>query len=66
MFLGKEKGPDFSGPIPSIETTTAQEDIHYLTGNDLRFQLFSQPAVWAIVSLTCNVFAALSIFGGAR
>lgn len=62
----KEKGPDFSGPIPSTSNTAIQEGNHHLTGNDRRFQLFLQPAVWASVSLTCNVFAALSVFGGVR
>lgn len=60
----KEKGPDFSGPISA--SSPSQKGNSDLTGNDRRFQLFAQPALWASVSLTCNVFAALSLFGGVR
>lgn len=66
MFSRKEKGPDFSGPIPSTNNTANQEGNHHLTGITPRVQLFAQPALWASVSLTCNVFAALSVFGGVR
>jgi hypothetical protein len=60
----KEKGPDFSGPISA--SSPSQKGNTDLTEITPRVQLFAQPALWASVSLTCNVFAALSVFGGVR